>query len=104
MLPHDSCCGPRACFNMLSSLFPSAHLLSAHLLLSPPSPFSLQLSAVRMRVTSLEGELNQVKAVQEATEKDFNRVSTELAAVRDQVVVSARSVRGVGGCCLLLDS
>jgi hypothetical protein len=34
-----------------------------------------------MRVTSLEGELNQAKALQEAVEKDFNRVSSDLAAV-----------------------
>lgn len=42
-----------------------------------------QLSAVRMRVTSLEGELNQAKALQESVEKDFNRLSGELAAVSD---------------------
>lgn len=49
-------------------------LLSAHVAL-------LQLSGACMRVTSLEGELNQAKALQEAVEKDFNRVSSDLAAV-----------------------
>ena len=40
-----------------------------------------------MRVTSLEGELNQAKALQEAVEKDFNRVSGELAAVSAAVMI-----------------
>jgi hypothetical protein len=43
----------------------------------------LQLSGVRMRVVSLEGELNQGKALQEAVEKDLTRVRTDLAAVSD---------------------
>jgi hypothetical protein len=34
-----------------------------------------------MRVVSLEGELNQGKALQEAVDKDLARVRTDLAAV-----------------------
>lgn len=45
------------------------------------STLCVQLSGVRMRVTSLEGELNQAKALHEAVEKDFNRVTNDLAAV-----------------------
>lgn len=41
----------------------------------------VQLSGVRMRVSSLEGEVNQAKALQEAVEKDFTRTSSDLAAV-----------------------
>lgn len=58
---------------------------------------SLQLSSVRMRVTSLEGELNQAKALQESVEKDFNRLSGELAAVSAAHTAAGLLAQGPGG-------
>lgn len=53
-----------------------------------------QLSGVRMRVASLEGEVNQAKALQEAVEKDFSRTSSDLAAVSAWAGLSCWGVAG----------
>lgn len=53
------------------------------------------LSGVRMRVASLEGEVNQAKALQEAVEKDFARTSSDLAAAREQLVSQSTALEGV---------
>lgn len=81
---------------VLLSLCPHFHIcvspcaaLSCH---AASCAVPVQLAGVRMRVVSLEGELNQGKALQEAVDKDLARVRAELAAV---------SHTGLGWCWVL---